>query len=151
MRSYINMSLAIYVAFVFIQSLFFKFAGLVGEPADITIYIFQTVGQWMSDIGLGSFGQWFGQHGGLLIGFAELLASALILVPASRFWGAVLGLGIISGAIFFHLFTPLGLFPYTELSCTTVGCPTEKALFFMALGVWVSCMVLIIRLWPRAG
>lgn len=151
MQKHLNLVLAIYVAFVFLQSLFFKFAGLVGEPADVTVYIFQTVGQWMSDIGLGGIGSWFGQHGELAIGVAELVASALILIPATRLWGALLGLGIISGAIFFHLFTPLGLFPYTDLSCLTAGCPTEKALFFMALGVWVSCLVLVLRLRPQSA
>ncbi|MBT8138454.1 MAG: hypothetical protein KJP25_01695 [Gammaproteobacteria bacterium] len=149
MQKHLNTVLAVYVAFVFLQSLFFKFAGFIGEPVDITVYIFQTVGQWMTDIGLGAIGSWFGQHGGLLIGLAELVASVLILVPATRFWGALLGLGIISGAVFFHIFTPLGLFPYTDLSCTSEGCPAEKALFFMALGVMISCIVLIARLRPR--
>ena len=140
---HIPLILAIYVAFVFIQSLFFKFAGaFTGDPADITVYIFQTVGQWMTDIGLGSFGDLFAAHGGIVIGLAELVASALILITATRKWGALLGLGVMSGAIFFHVFTPLGLFPYTDLECTTAGCPTEKALFFMAIGVWLSCAYL---------
>lgn len=136
--------LAIFIAFVFIQSLFFKFAGAItGEPVDVTVYIFSTVGQWMTDIGLGSIGGAFAAHGGLVIGGAELIASALVLIPSTRRWGALLALGIISGAIFFHLFTPLGLFPYTDLSCTTEGCPTEKALFFMAVGVWLSAAYLV--------
>lgn len=139
--------LSIYVAFVFLQSLFFKFAELIsGQSADITVYIFDTVGKWMQSIGLEAIGTAFSAHGGIVIGLAELVASVLILIPASRFWGALLGLGIISGAIFFHIFTPLGLFPYTDLSCTTEGCPTEKALFFMAVGVWLSCAYLC---WQR--
>ena len=44
--------LAIFVAFVFLQSLFFKFAELLGEPADVTVFIFSTVGQWISSLGL---------------------------------------------------------------------------------------------------
>jgi len=141
--------LAIYVAFVFIQSLFFKFAGVfTGNPADVTVYIFNTVGSWIEDIGLGVIGPLFASYGALGIGIAELIASILILIPATRLWGALLGIGIISGAIFFHLCTPLGLFPYTDLSCTTAGCPTEKALFFMALGVWASCGYI---LWQRLG
>ena len=149
MSRHINTVLAVYVAFVFFQSLFFKFAGLLGEPADITVYIFATIGQWMTDIGLGQIGTLFNQHGGIVIGLAEVVGGSLILIPATRRLGALLGLGIISGAIFFHIFTPLGLFPYTDLSCTTAGCPTEKALFFMAIGVWLSCVALLVRLRAR--
>ncbi len=141
---HIPLILAIYVAFVFLQSLFFKFAGVfTGNPADITVYIFDTVGRWMQSIGFDAIGAAFSAHGGIVIGLAELVASVLILIPATRILGALMGLGIISGAIFFHIFTPLGLFPYTDLSCTTQGCPTEKALFFMAVGVWLSCAYLI--------
>ncbi|MCH1487657.1 MAG: HTTM domain-containing protein, partial [Pseudomonadales bacterium] len=98
------------------------------------------------DIGLGQVGVLFSQYGGIVIGLVELLAGAIILYSPTRWFGALLGLGVISGAIFFHLFTPLGLFPYTDLACTQVGCPTEKALFFMALGVWLCCATLLLRL-----
>ena len=142
---HIPLILAIYVAIVFLQSLVFKFAGAItGNPVDITVYIFNTVGEWMQSIGLEAIGTAFIAHGGVTIGVAELIASILILIPATRLLGAIMGLGIISGAIFFHIFTPLGLFPYTDLSCTTEGCPTEKALFFMAIGVWLSCAYLCV-------
>ncbi len=143
-KNYLPWVLAIFVAFVFIQSLFFKFAGVFGEPADVTVFIFDTVGKWMESIGLGAIGALFAKHGALAIGTAELIASILILIPATRILGALLGLGIISGAIFFHLFTPLGVYPYTDLACLEPGCPQEKALFFMALGVWFCCAQLII-------
>jgi len=145
MKKYIPLILSLFVAFVFLQSLFFKFAELFVEPADITVYIFRTVGEWMQSIGLVAIGEAFIHYGGWTIGVAELIASVLILVTATRFWGALLGLGIISGAIFFHVFTPLGLFPYTDLDCLTAGCPQEYALFFMAVGVWLSCAWLIYR------
>ena len=146
MSRHINTLLALFVAFVFFQSLFFKFAELFGSPADITVYIFQTIGRWMTDSGLGQIGVLFIQYGGIVIGLAELLAGAMILYSPTRWFGALLGLGVISGALFCHLFTPLGLFPYTDLACTQVGCPTEKALFFMALGVWLCCATLLLRL-----
>lgn len=144
MKKHLPMILSIFIAFVFLQSLFFKFAGLFTEPADITVHIFNTVGEWMSDVGLGVVGELFAAHGELAIGAAELLASALILFAATRFYGALLALGVISGAIFFHIFTPLGLFPYTDLQCLTEGCPREYALFFMAVGVWLSALYLIV-------
>ena len=143
MKKHLPLILAIFVAFVFIQSLFFKFAGLFGEPADITVYIFRTVGEWFGSIGLGLIAQPFTDYGELVIGVAELIASILILLTATRWLGALIGLGVMSGAIFFHLFTPLGLYPYTDLSCNTAGCPQEYALFYMAVGVWLSCAYLL--------
>lgn len=143
MKKHVPLILAIYVALVFIQSLFFKFAGLFGEPADITVYIFTTVGDWMSSIGLGIVGDLFSVYGELTIGVVELVASLLILISSTRWLGAALGLGVMSGAIFFHVFTPLGLFPYTDLDCLQEGCPQEYALFFMAVGVWLSCAFLL--------
>lgn len=134
---------SVFVAFVFLQSLFFKGAELIGEPADITVYIFQTIGDWIAGLGLPALGDAFGQYGGLVIGAAELVASVLILRPQTRAYGAVLGLAVISGAIFFHVFTPLGLYPYTDLQCLVEGCPREYALFYMALGVWFSCVAII--------
>ena len=150
MKKHLPLLLSIFVAFVFLQSLFFKFAELFGEPADITIYIFRTVGEWMQSIGLLAIGEAFVSHGGWVIGVFELIASILVLIAVTRFWGALLGLGIISGAIFFHIFTPLGLFPYTDLNCLTDGCPQEYALFFMAVGVWLSCLYLVCSNWPNA-
>ncbi|WP_432459321.1 hypothetical protein [Agarivorans sp. QJM3NY_25] len=144
MNKYIPLILAIYVAFVFLQSLFFKFAGWFGHPADITVYIFQTVGTWLSSgLGLESVGSLFAQYGETLIGLVELVASILILRKATRFYGAALAFVVMSGAIFFHLFTPLGLFPFTDLSCLSDGCPREYPLFFMAVGVWLSSVYLL--------
>jgi len=148
---HIPLALAIFVAFVFLQSLFFKFAELIGEPADITVIIFSTVGAWMGSIGIPAIGDAFAVYGGIVIGLAEFIASVLILITVTRFWGALLGLGIMSGAIFFHVFTPLGLFPYTDLSCQMAGCPQEKALFFMALAVWGICAYFVYTLKPAFG
>ena len=38
----------------------------------------------------------------------------LVLIPRTRVFGAAFALGIMSGAIFFHLFTPLGVDPYDD-------------------------------------
>ena len=76
---------------------------------------------------------------GFLIGSAELIASALLLITATRRLGALLGLGIISGAIFFHLFTPLGINRTIDAAGNTDG----GALFFMACGVWLSCALIL--------
>jgi len=88
---------AAYIAFIFVQSLFFKFSG-----ADESIFIFSTIAQW-SGIAL------FEPQGRFLIGFAELAASILLFIPGWRFLGGLMATGIMTGAIFFHLVSPLGI------------------------------------------
>jgi len=145
-KKHIVTIMAVYIAFVFLQSLAFKGAELFGEKADITVYIFSTIGDWMASLGAVKLGALFAAKGGLAIGFAELIASILLLIPKTRVYGALMAFGIISGAIFFHVFTPLGLFPYTDLSCLEAGCPKEYALFFMAVGVWIcSAAIMMIK------
>ena len=135
MTKFLPWSLAIFIAFVFLQSLFFKFAG-----SEETVIIFTTIGDWMAGISfLKPIAGPFEAHGGNVIGSVELVASALVLTPRTRVWGALLGLGVISGAIFFHLFTPLGVVRVVDAAGNTDG----GALFYMACGVWLSCAALI--------
>jgi putative oxidoreductase len=77
------------VAIILLQTLFFKFSG-----APESVYIFETVGQ-----------EPWGRYGS---GVVELIAAVLLFVPALVPVGAVISLGVISGAIFFHL-TKLGI------------------------------------------
>jgi len=134
MKKYLPHILAIYVAFVFIQSLFFKFAGSVE-----TVIIFNTIGDWMAGLPLlEHIAELFRAYGGVVIGSAELVASILILTPAVRAWGAVMGLATMSGAIFFHLATPLGVNRVIDEAGNTDG----GVLFIMACGVWLSCAAL---------
>ena len=121
---YVSWALSAYIAFVFVQSLFFKFSG-----SDESIFIFSTLRDW-SGIGLFEpFGRWF-------IGFSELVASILLFVPGFMVVGAGIAFVIISGAIVFHLFTPLGV--------EIMGDGGE--LFILACGVWLaSTAILIIR------
>ncbi|MEM7219595.1 MAG: hypothetical protein AAF515_14600 [Pseudomonadota bacterium] len=128
--------LAIFVAFVFVQSLFFKFTG-----SEETVIIFNTIGEWMAGIPLLS---WlsgaFASVGGYVVGFVELIAAILILIPKTRIRGAAVGICVISGAIFFHLFTPLGVDRVVDAAGNTDG----GVLFYMACGVWVSCLLLLL-------
>jgi uncharacterized membrane protein YphA (DoxX/SURF4 family) len=127
--------LAIFVAFVFIQSLFFKFSG-----SEETFIIFNTIADWMADIALlEAVAEPFRTYGGNTIGALELVASALILIPATRVFGALMGLGVISGAIFFHLFTPLGVVRVVD----TLGNTDGGVLFIMACGVWLASAALV--------
>lgn len=127
--------LAIFVAFVFLQSLFFKFSG-----SEETVIIFNTVADWMASLSLlKGVAEPFRIYGGNTVGAFELLASVLILIPASRAFGALMGLGVISGAIFFHLFTPLGVVRVVDTAGNTDG----GVLFGMACGVWLASATLI--------
>lgn len=133
--------LSLYVAFVFVQSLFFKFT-----DSPETLYIFEAkLDPWAASLGFpGLFarGGLFSAH---VVGSAELVASLLILPAAFLGWrlvqglGALLGLGVISGAIFFHLFTPLGVAVQN-----TDGSSDHGQLFALACGVWISCALLIL-------
>ncbi len=101
----------IVVAIILLQTLFFKFTG----HAD-SIHIFSTLGM-----------EPWGRIG---TGIVELIASVLILVPATAGIGAALALGTISGAIFFHL---------TKLGIVVNG--DGGTLFIMAIIVFVCALV----------
>ena len=76
-------------AAILLQTLFFKFSG-----AEESVYIFSTLG--LEPVGrIGS-------------GIAELIASVLLLIPATAPVGALLAMGIMAGAIVSHL-TVLGI------------------------------------------
>lgn len=123
-----------FVIFVFIQSLAYKFTG-----SEQTVIIFTTIATWMSSVGLGAIAPTFSAYGGYIVGGTELLASLMLLTQKWRRAGALLGLLVISGAIFFHLFTPLGV----DRKINAAGDTDGGALFFMACGVWLSCALLI--------
>lgn len=106
--------LRIIAAIIMLQTLFFKFSA-----SEESVYIFTTVGMepW-GRIGSGIF---------------ELIASVLILFPKTTWLGALIGLGVMSGAIFFHL-TKLGIVVKDD----------GGQLFIYALLVFLSCLVLLI-------
>lgn len=131
--------LIVYVAFVFIQSLFFKFT-----DSPETQYIFGTLDNWAAGFGLRGIFSPHGIFSQYVIGSAELVASlSMIASMFQRFrflraYAALLSLGVISGAIFFHLFTPLGVSVYD-----TDGTRDGGLLFAMACGVWISSALLL--------
>jgi uncharacterized membrane protein YphA (DoxX/SURF4 family) len=131
--------LTLYIAFVFVQSLFFKFS-----DSPETQYIFGTLDAWGGSLGLPGLFAPRGIFSQYVVGSAELVASLLLLAglllgrPAVHAAGALLAIGVISGAIFFHLFTPLGV-----QVRNTDGSLDGGELFALACGVWVSAAVLI--------
>jgi uncharacterized membrane protein YphA (DoxX/SURF4 family) len=104
--------LRILAAVIMLQTLFFKFTG-----AEESVYIFSRLGlePW-GRIGTGVF---------------ELIASLLILYPRTTHIGAVLAIGLMGGAIWFHL---------TKLGIEVQG--DKGQLFIYALLVFVSAVIL---------
>ena len=136
--------LTLYVASVFIQSLFFKFTG---SPE--TVYIFQgKLDPWAASLGFAGLFAPGGLFSAKVVGSFELIAAVLLLAGAAmsaqravQVLGAAMGLGVISGAIFFHLFTPLGV-----AVVNADGSSDGGELFALACGVWLACALL---LWLR--
>jgi len=108
--------LSILAAFLLLQTLFFKFSG-----SDESVYIF-------TQVGMEPWGRWAS-------GFIELIAGVLLLWPKYRVYGAIVALGVISGAIFFHL-TSLGIEVMHD----------DGQLFYYALTVFISSLLI---LWMR--
>lgn len=132
---YLPWGFAVFIGFVFVQSLFFKFSNSFE-----TQHIFGTIGQWMEGIGFLQFAAaGFAAYGGYTIGTVELIASALILIRKTQVFGAALAFGVISGAIFFHLATPLGV----SVVINEAGDKDGGQLFAMAVLVWIFSASLV--------
>ncbi len=127
---YVKWGLCIFIAFVFFQSLFFKFTG---SPE--TTFIFGTLGEWS---GLA----WFGQYGAYMVGIAELIASILLFTRLHAL-GALMAVGTMTGAIFFHLFTPIGVAQPAFNEAGEVVGNDGGILFVMACLVWLSAAFLL--------
>lgn len=131
---YLPWGLAVFIAIVFVQSLFFKFSNSFE-----TQHIFGTIGEWMSGIGFLEFAAaGFAAYGGYTVGTVELIASILLLIRKTQAYGAVLAFGVISGAIFFHLFTPLGV----SVVINEAGDQDGGQLFAMAVLVWIFSLTI---------
>lgn len=101
------------VALVFLQTLFYKFTG-----ASESVAIF-------SELGMEPWGR-------IGIGILELVASILLFTPGWNWFGSLLGLGLMSGAIFSHVFV--------------IGIEQENdggLLFLLALGNMFLCGLLL--------
>ena len=130
--------LSVFVSIIFLDSLRFKFT-----DAPETQEIFGRLDAWADSLGAPGLFAHSGLFSQYMIGGAELVASACVLVgllPGLRRFqalGALLGISIMSGAISFHLFTPLGIDPNND----------GGGLFMAAIGVWFCCLTLLV--WNR--
>lgn len=115
---------ALYIAFIF---LWYEQYKLTGHPGSVGL--FTTLTDWAGFPG-------YEKVLRLGVAVSEIIASVLILIPASQALGAIGALMLMTGAIFFHVFTPLGVDPYGD----------GGVLFKEACAVW-TCAWLV--LWWR--
>lgn len=111
--------LRVVAAGIMLQTLYFKFTA---SPE--SVYIFSKVGMepW----------------GRILVGVFELVASVLILFPRTTAYGALIGIGVMTGAVFMHIFR-LGIVVQDD----------SGQLFVYALLVLASCLTLVY--WQRGS
>jgi len=114
----------IWIAWEYIYYLQFKLPGAEGS-----VYLFTILSDWL------------GTPGGekpfrLFVAAMEMAASILVLIPATRLPGGLFSLGIISGAIFFHVASPLGIDPYND----------GATLFKEACVTWVASAAILLLL-----
>jgi uncharacterized membrane protein YphA (DoxX/SURF4 family) len=104
--------LRILAAVILLQTLYFKFTA---HPQSVKLFTILGMEPW----------------GRIGTGVCELIASILILIPRTTLLGALMGLGLMAGAIFFHL---------TKLGIIFDG---DAGLFAYAVITFVCCLVLI--------
>jgi len=115
MSSKIYFILRLIVAIILVQTLYFKFSA---HPD--SVHIFDTLG--------------LEPYGRIGIGVLELIAAILLFIPKTIWLGALLSLGIISGAIFSHL---------TKLGIEVNG--DGGIVFYMAVVVFVLSAVILLK------
>lgn len=111
--------LRIIAAIILLQTLYFKFSG---HEESVALFTKLGIEPW----------------GRIGTGLMELIASLLLLIPATVFIGAFLGIGLMAGAIFSHL---------TILGIESNG--DGGQLFIMAVVVLVSCFILCLMNWQQ--
>jgi hypothetical protein len=134
-KTYLPVAYSLIASAVFLDSLRFKFTNAVE-----TQVIFGRLDAWATSLGApGLFAQ-TGLFSQYVIGSAELVASTLLLlglVPALRrlqTLGALVAVAVMTGAVNFHLWTPLGIDPNND----------GGGLFAMAVTVWLTSIAMLI-------
>jgi putative oxidoreductase len=109
----------IIIAFIFVQSLYYKFTGHAEA-----VHIFTT-------IGMEPFGRIF-------VGISELIVAILLFVPKTKILSLLGSIGLMCGAIFFHLSTELGVVVHWD------GQNDNGALFGMGVTVLILSTYMLI-------
>lgn len=109
----ISWTLRVIAALILLQTLYFKFTG---HPESVVLFTKLGVEPW----------------GRIVTGVIELIASILLLIPSTVFFGAILAIGLMAGAIMSHL---------TIIGIESNGDGGE--LFILALTVFVCSIVVL--------
>jgi hypothetical protein len=131
---YAPAAISVFAALVFLDSLRFKFTD---HPN--TQEIFGRLDGWAGTLGLPGLFAHTGLFSQYVIGTAELFASTLLLIGLlPRFVrlnaiGALIGFAVMTGAVSFHLFTPLGIDPNND----------GGGLFAAAVTIWFTSILLL--------
>jgi len=113
---------AIYIAGIL---LWYEQYKLTGNPG--SVWLFTVLSDWLFISG-------YEKPFRLFVASMEIIASVLVIIPYTRMRGAALALGVMSGAIFFHLVSPLGIDPYHD----------GGALFKEACTVWLCAAFILL-------
>lgn len=113
---------ALLIAFIFLWYEQYKLTGNEGS-----VHLFTILSDWLYLDG-------YEKPFRLSVAIAEIVASVLVVIPFTRMYGAALSLGIISGAIFFHIVSPLGIDPYMD----------GGKLFKEACAVWLASVFILL-------
>lgn len=151
-RACLSWPIAAWMCFIFLGSLPYKFSG---HPD--TQHIFGTIGDWLGTFLGSAVGGAFRDFGAIAVGSFELLTSIVLLLPAllwivsrlrgtafgsvRRRWhvaGGLLASAVMAGAVFFHLFSPLGIEVLHE------GQSDGGSLFYAAVSILVLGIVLAV-------
>lgn len=112
---------AIWIAYELLWYEQFKLTGNEGS-----VYLFTILSNWL------------GTPGGekpfrLFVASMEIAAAVLVLIPRTQAFGGLFALGIMSGAIFFHTVSPLGIDPYGD-----GGVLFKEACFTWLMGAFIA-------------
>ena len=141
-----------WISYVFLTSIPYKFT----QHPD-TQHIFGTIGEWLGGLITPAVGDLFSNFGPYVIGSFEILTCLVLLIPAviilmrklkGQPWtnvrprwhviGGLMASAVMVGALFFHLFTPLGI------EVLHNGVSDGGYLFYAAVSILVLGIVLAI-------
>ncbi len=126
---------SVLASLVFLDSLRYKFTN-----APETQEIFGRLDSWAASLGASGLFAQTGLFSQYVIGSAELVASICLILGLFlrrlrlQTLGAFVAVAVMSGAVSFHLFTPLGIDPNND----------GGGLFMMAVIVWASSLLMLI-------
>ena len=112
LKTTLSWLLRLAAAIILLQTLYFKFTA---QPESVELFSKLGVEPW----------------GRIGTGIIELVASILLLIPSTVFIGALLGIGLMSGAILAHI--------------TVIGIESKGdggQLFMLAITVLISCIII---------